>query len=126
MGNRARQDGPSLTESLPEIAGKAKDRDKYFTMGFNRAFRALDLDYFITLDRCAQPDWITRDTGDTKMIAATTAAPHITKKFKHRYWGDNFLYGIDYGFTPLRVGLSITLCEAMFAALKMGAEKVLL
>jgi len=95
-------------------------------MGFNRAHRACDLDYFVAADRCAQSDWITRDTGETVLIAATTAAPHITRAFKNRYWGDTFQYGIDYGNAPLRVGLSITLCEAMFAAYKLGAHRVLL
>jgi len=118
--------GPSLTDSLPEIANYAQKRETHFVMGFNRAHRACDLDYFVTLDRCAQPDWITRDTGETVMIAATTAAPHVTREFKNRYWGDNFLYGIDYGFAPLRVGLSITLCEAMFCAYKLGATRILL
>jgi hypothetical protein len=118
--------GPSLSDSLPEIANYAQKRDTHFVIGFNRAMRACDLDYFVTGDRCAQADWITRDPQETKLIAATSAAPHITRQFKNRYWGDNFLYGIDHGFAPLRVGLSITLCEAMFCAYKMGAHKILL
>jgi hypothetical protein len=117
--------GPSLTDSLPEIAELAKAEDT-FTIGFNRAHRAMDLDYFMVMDRCAQQDWITRDPGETILIAGVSAAPHITSRFKNRYWGDDFLYGLDYGFAPLRVGLAITLCEAMFAAYKMGAHRVLL
>jgi hypothetical protein len=118
--------GPSLTDSLPEIDNYAQQRDTHFLIGFNRAHRACDVDYFVAGDRCAQPAWITRETGDTVLIASTTAAPHINRKFKNRYWGDTFQYGLDYGFAPLRVGLSITLCEAMFCAYKLGAHRVLL
>lgn len=116
--------GPSLVESLPEIANHAEDRDRFFTIGFNRALRAMDLDYFVSLDRIAQCDWITRDTGRTKVIASTCSNPDIAEQFKERYWGENFLDGVDYGFSPLRTLLGLTLPEAMFAAYKMGAKEI--
>ena len=116
--------GPSLTQSLPEIAYNAKDREKFFTMGFNRTLRACDVDYFVSVDRVAQCDWIARDTGDTRLIASTTSNPDIAEQFRDRYWGDNFLDGVDYGFSPLRTLLGITLAEAMFAAYKLGAKEI--
>ncbi|MHC4644224.1 MAG: 6-hydroxymethylpterin diphosphokinase MptE-like protein [Planctomycetota bacterium] len=116
--------GPSLTQSLPEIAYHVKDRDRFFTIGFNRAHRAMDLDYFVSLDRVAQPDWITRDTGETKLIASTCSNPDIAAQFADRYWGENFLDGIDYGFSPLRTLLGLSLPEAMFAAYKLGAKEI--
>lgn len=116
--------GPSLTESLPELAELAKDRDTYFTMGFNRSLRAMDLDYFMCLDRRAQADWITRPTGDCKLLTAPTAAPKIAAKFQHRWWGDTFLYGVDEGLTPIRTSMAITQCEAMHAAYKLGAREI--
>jgi hypothetical protein len=115
--------GPSLTESLPEIAVAAEDDDT-FTMGFNRSHRLVDVDYFVAVDRVAQPDWITRDTGETILIAATTAAPHVCREFKTRYWGDIFLEGADEGLTPLHVGLPITLSHAMHAAYRLGAREI--
>ncbi len=116
--------GPSLTRSLPEIAYHRKDRDKFFTIGLNRTLRACDVDYFVSLDRVAQCDWITRDTRETKLIASTTSNPDIAEQFEDRYWGENFLEGIDYGFSPLRTLLGITLAEAMFAAYKLGAKEL--
>ncbi len=116
--------GPSLSHSLPDITYHAKDKDNFFTMGFNRAHRAMDLDYFVSLDRVGQCDWITRDTGDTKLIASTCSNPDIAAQFRDRYWGENFLDGIDYGFSPLRTMLGLTLPEAMFAAYKMGAKEI--
>ncbi len=116
--------GPTLTESLPEIAKYAEDRERFFTMGHNRSFRAMDLDYFVSMDRVGQDDWIPRDPGDTVLVAATTSNPHVAKRFKHRYWGDNFLYGVDCGFAPLRTGLAITLPECMFMAYKLGAREI--
>jgi hypothetical protein len=116
--------GPSLTESLPEIKELAADKEKYFTLGLNRAFKAMDLDYFVAVDRRAQNDWIDRDVKDTTLIAATTAQPAIVEKFKDRYFGESFLAGVDEGNAPLRTGLATTMCDAMHAAYKLGAEEI--
>ena len=116
--------GPSLTDSVQEIAELAKDKEKYFTLGINRALKAIDLDYFVCLDRRAQLDWVDRDTGSCVLIAATTAANHVAKRFERRYWGETFLANTDEGNAPIRTGLCITLCDAMHAAYKMGAEEI--
>lgn len=116
--------GPSLTESLPEIAELARDKDTYFTMGFNRSHRAMDLDYFVSMDRRAQPDWITRPTDGCKFISVTTGSPKIAAKLEDRYWGESFLCGVDEGMTPLRTGMAITQCDAMHAAYKLGAKEI--
>lgn len=115
--------GPSLTESLPEIALARKGED-VFVMGFNRTHRVLDVDYFVTIDRIGKPDWITRDVGETILIAATQAAPHITREFSKRYWGEEFLHGGDEGMTRLHSGLTLTVCDAMYAAYRLGATRI--
>jgi hypothetical protein len=112
--------GPSLTESLPELTVE-RERDDVFTMGFNRSHRLMDLDYFVLVDRVAQPDWIARSPGATKLIAATTGACHIAAAFEKRWWGEHFLDGTDEGLTRLHAGLSLTLCDAMYAAYRLGA-----
>lgn len=114
--------GPSLTESLPELAVRVKD--DVFTMGFNRSHRVMDTDYFVLVDRLGQPDWITREISKTILIAATSGATAVAEEFTDRYWGEEFLEGIDEGMTRLHSGLPITLCEAMYAAYRMGAKKI--
>ena len=84
----------------------------------------MDLDYFVVIDRRCQEDWIDRDTGNTTLIATTSAQPAITGKFERRYWGESFLAGTDEGNAPLRVGLCISMCDAMLAAYKLGAEEI--
>lgn len=115
--------GPSLTGSLPELA-VAMQADDVFTMGFNRSHRLVDLDYFVAVDRVAQPDWITREPGKTVLIAATSAAPHVCREFTQRYWGELFLEGADEGLTPLQVGLPISISHAMHAAYRLGAKEI--
>jgi hypothetical protein len=117
--------GPSLTEHVGEIRELASNREKYFTLGINRALKAIDLDYFVAIDRRAQDDWVDRDPDRTTLIASTSAAHAVCGAgFRDRYWGEHFLNGIDEGNAPLRTGLSITLCDAMFAAYKLGAEEI--
>ena len=115
--------GPSLTESLPELAVRVKD-DDVFTVGFNRSHRVMDLDYFVLVDRIGQPDWITRDVGDTVLIASTCGCTSIAANFTPRYWGEHFMEGVDEGLTRLHSGLCITLCDAMNVAYHLGAEKI--
>jgi hypothetical protein len=117
--------GPSLTESLPEIAELVKDKDQYFTLGVNRAIKAIDLDYYMVIDRRCERDWVVdRDVARTKLIAATTARADIVKWFGKRYYGELLVGGVDEGFAPLRSGFPITVCDAMHAAFKLGATEI--
>lgn len=118
--------GPSLTDSLPELWKllNSDDRDKYFTLGINRAIKAVDLDYYMVADRRCQDDWVDRDVSQTRLIAATTARHAICEKFENRYWGEEFLGGVDESNAPLRTGLSITMADAMHVAYKLGAEEL--
>jgi hypothetical protein len=118
--------GPSLARTLPEVQ-RLQACDNVFSMTFNRGFRAVDADYFVCLDRNGQRDWIPRDPGRTKLIAATTSAAHVNAHFHHRYWGDSCNEGIDFGFELIgKSGLGITQCEAMLAAYRLGAKEIVL
>jgi hypothetical protein len=116
--------GPSLTESLPQLAEMVKDKSKYFVVGVNRAIRAIDCDYFVMVDRRGQDDWITRDVSETVLIASTSASARIANRFTKSVWGETLAGGVDEGLTPLRTGLPITMTDAMHAVYKMGAEEI--
>lgn len=118
--------GPSLTESLSEIKEKAADREHYFTLGINRALRAIDLDYYVVLDRRAQPDWVPRVPENTKLVAATTAAAHVTRAFpeERRFWGEPLLLPTQSQYEIMSVKMTITLCDALYVAARLGCSEV--
>jgi len=123
--------GPSLDESEAEIR-ELKAKPDHFTMGINRAIRwGVHLDYFFFVDRRAVSgvggvsDWIKTEPRRTTLIASTTARADICRAFGSRYWGEHFLVE-DSGMTVMTTHLYITLTDAMFAAYKLGAKRILL
>lgn len=117
--------GPSLTESVPEILQLAS-RPDVFTLGINRATRVLDLDYFVAIDRRAQPDWIAEDQTDTIFIGATTVQTRVALRFKQRYWGECCVASQHAPISNMATSMGITLTDAMMAAYKLGAKKLLM
>lgn len=120
--------GPSLRDSLPEIKEKAQDRDRYFTLGLNRALTALpDIDYLVVTDHNCQPDWWKGPEKNTKtiLIAGNQTAPHVPKWFEKVYWYEG-MRSMDSGHTIGCMRLGITACDALMAAYKLGARRILL
>jgi len=121
--------GPSLLQSLPEIKALAK-RPDVFVVGINRSLRVIRPDYFVAVDRRCQGDWV-ESAGegqyeDCIMIAGTSVRPEVALKFKQVYWGE-LLVALKYAeVAVLSAKLSITLCDALLAAWKLGASRILL
>ena len=126
--------GPSLRESLPEIRELAADKSRYFTFGINRAIRALPLDLYMASDRRAScgygaSDWMpATNPKDTTLIAATTVPSEIPRRFRpdNVYWGEGVRAEESGDATNLASLLTITICDAIIAAYKLGAGRVLL
>jgi hypothetical protein len=118
--------GPSLSDSLPELAPLLADKERFFSITLNRGLGAIDADYFVSMDHRGGMDWITRSTGHTKLLSSVTANADVASEFpkENRYFGDTFLEGSDEGLAPLREGLAITLPLAMHAAYLLGATEV--
>jgi hypothetical protein len=118
--------GPSLSDSLPELAPLLADKERFFSITLNRGLGAIDADYFVSMDHRGGMDWITRSTGHTKLLSSVTANADVASEFpkENRYFGDTFLEGSDEGLAPLREGLAITLPLAMHAAYLLGATEL--
>lgn len=123
--------GPSLTDSVDDIR-ELRCKPGYFTLGINRALRAMRCDYFMAMDRRASSDasgitdWIHDDPRNTTLIASTAVCSDIAPHFRNRYWGEHYLTDKPSRCSPLGTALVITLCDAMYAAYKLGAKELLL
>ena len=124
--------GPSLAASEEEIRD-LKAKPDYFTMGINRAIRSpIHLDYFFMVDRRGvsgvggRSDWIRCEPRRTTLIATTTARHGICRPFAKRFWGEHHVTAEDSGMANMTTNLWITLADAMFAAYKLGATRILL
>ena len=128
--------GPSISDDVEEIKKLRMQKDKYFTIGFNRAGRLMNLDYFVSVDRRAKSrkdqlhqDWMDQAPGkNCKLISSTTGCPDIVSMFEpaQRYWGESMIGGLDAGNARMATGLGITLCETMNVAARLGASELLL
>jgi hypothetical protein len=119
--------GPSLRESAGEIRKLARNRNKFFTIGMNRAITSIDLDYYHIADRRGDRDWTNskRDYRNTTLIASTVVASQHPPMFKDRYWGEHFFMAApDTGLTRLSTEMCITACDTLHAAYKLGASEV--
>lgn len=120
--------GPSLSTWMGEaLKLREAHPDRFFTIGLNRALRAMPLDYFFALDRRGQPDWAVQDYPSTKAILSTTVNPSVAGRFTRRYWIEHYLARKP---APLITGgatqLAMTLPDVMMAAYKLGASSLFL
>jgi hypothetical protein len=118
--------GPSLPESAAEIQRLAK-RDDTFTIGINRAIRAVPLDYYFILDRWGSDDWFQDGPfKKTTLIASTTVNHFFPPMFNKIYWCEHWHCDPPAPVTGVSTDLSITITDALMCAYKMGAKRVLL
>lgn len=127
--------GPHLLDHADEIRELAKDRDKYFTIGFSRLlFADLPLHYYTTLERRlpAKVDPHKMKFPDTILISSTTAHPGFKLMFKerNRYYGEAF-GGVtkegrflDSGMERMTIAMGNITPDTLIMAYKLGARKM--
>lgn len=116
--------GPSLRDSAAEIA-KERKKANTFTLAINKAISFLKPDYYCAVDRRGDPSWRVGNCRSTTLIASTTVSRHaVMNTYKDKFWGEGFLTKETAEVAPITTRMPLTICDAMFAAYKLGAREL--
>jgi hypothetical protein len=120
-----REKGKTCAMLCPGPSLKAPPKDENaFSMGLNRSI-TLKPDYYFAIDRRGDPSWVVGSCPDTTLIASTGVCRYaVENAYKESYWGEHYVVEEPSNCTCMAAFLQITLCDAMFAAYKLGAKQV--
>lgn len=116
--------GPSMRQSRSE-AFLERSRPGFFTLALNKSIALGDVDYYYAMDRRGDESWYVGKRPETTLLATTTVNRHaVANEYKDTYWGEHFIASEPAKISPIGTHMAISLCDAMFAAYKLGAKEI--